>query len=307
MSYLDRFRGPEKTASTEEAAPLDLSAISGADLLAGLEDGSIVLTEPESEEPTVTPAEEPTGIEALTDEQLATLAAELEGPEKTAADEEAAYWDAAGRTFARGFLAETAEPEITGDTNIHDVLEKVAAKFHPIRGSAGECVKWDAGEKKWVPATQKEADAAERMGADYNGPQIKRLGMIKNAGVDKTVRGMGDWLIKNVTPMGRRNVEAVEQVGKQTGKLKKAIREVAGGTKINAGSEVKDLLKNPALATDDMPGVQGRLKKLIKAKGDAGATASSKLGQRVAGYGALGLGGAAAVGTTAAVASKLTD
>lgn len=300
MSYLDRLRGIAKTASEEEGTPVDLSTISGADLLAGLNDGSIVLSEPEAPAAVETPAEKaPEGIEALSDEQLQALATELETPvEKTASDEEAAYWDAAGRTFARGFLAETAGPEITGDTNVLDALEKTAANPAVLKGAAAKGVK-----------TLKELREGfirdARSGRDWE--RASKAAVEKTAGVDKTVRGMGNWIIKNVTPMGRRNAEAVEQVGKQTGKLKKLLAaEAPDAPKKAISGAMKDLIKDPSKAGAGTP-VSGRLAKLIKAKGNAEATASSKLGQRVAGYGALGLGGAAAVGTTAAVANKLTD
>lgn len=122
-SYLSLLSGKTKTASAEpELQEIDLSKISGADLLAGLEDGSIVLPEQEK----VAEEEGEFDLSKLSEEQLLQLAEELGGQEKVASDE-ADSWDAAGRIFARGFLDEIdSGAEITGDMNVRDVLEKQA-------------------------------------------------------------------------------------------------------------------------------------------------------------------------------------
>ena len=123
-SYLNLVSGKTKTASAEpQYQEIDLSQISGADLLAGLEDGSIVLPEQEKV------AEDEAGdfdLSGLSEEQLLRLAEELGGQEKVASDE-AESWDAAGRIFARGFMDEIdGGAEIAGDMNIRDALEKQA-------------------------------------------------------------------------------------------------------------------------------------------------------------------------------------
>ena len=221
-SYLNLVSGKTKTASAEpQYQEIDLSQISGADLLAGLEDGSIVLPEQEKV------AEEEAGdfdLSGLSEEQLLQLAEELGGQEKVASDE-AESWDAAGRIFARGFLDEIdGGAEVTGDMNIRDALEK-------------------------------------------------------SAGIDSKVQGVGRWLLEKATPMGRRHVKAVGEAKGARDALSSAMRNQLG----SGGSSHLQV----ALARRRTEGLR---KALIHAGSAVGATASSKTGRRVAGYGAIGTG-----------------
>jgi hypothetical protein len=129
---------------------IDLSTISAADFLQGLEDGTIIM--PEAEKTAG-------GVESLTDEQLLALEAELSGEEKVAdvdvsaltdeqlleleqelsqgavekvAEDEIEVWRQAGRDAARGMLEKTAEDEIevwrqSGRDAARGMLEKTAS------------------------------------------------------------------------------------------------------------------------------------------------------------------------------------
>jgi len=142
-SYLNLISGKTKTASAEpEFQEIDLSKISGAQLLAGLEDGSIVLPEQEK----VAEEEGEFDLSGLSEEQLLQLAEELGGQEKVASDE-AESWEAAGRIFARGFMDEIdGGAEITGDMNVRDVLEKQAGIMDYASKDGLSAIKQRAGQ-----------------------------------------------------------------------------------------------------------------------------------------------------------------
>tara|TARA_Y100000310_G_scaffold319744_1_gene375407 strand:- start:61 stop:855 length:795 start_codon:yes stop_codon:yes gene_type:complete len=99
---LAQIYGLDKTASADDGS-IDLDNISGAQLLAGLESGEIVLEGDEEIEKEA--GDEEIDLSQFTGTELLSLLEEMEeGTEKVASD--ADYWEQAGRSFAGGYADE---------------------------------------------------------------------------------------------------------------------------------------------------------------------------------------------------------
>jgi hypothetical protein len=119
---------------------IDLSTISAADFLQGLEDGTIVM--PEAEKTAG-------GVESLTDEQLRALEAELGEEEKVADVDVSTLTDEQllelEQELTQGEVEKVAADEIeawrqAGRDAARGVLEKTAAEKHEVYGRTGEHV-----------------------------------------------------------------------------------------------------------------------------------------------------------------------
>ena len=114
-SVLARIYGHEKTAS--DNSELDLTQISAADLLAGLEDGSIVMPEGEK-----TAGDGEVDLSQISGAQLLEMLEQVEAEEsgevieKMAADGSLDYFDTAGRIMAHAHADELAK--MAGDEDI---------------------------------------------------------------------------------------------------------------------------------------------------------------------------------------------
>jgi hypothetical protein len=116
------FAGKNKTASEEEAQgePIDLSKITAAEFVAGINDGSIIMPETEGDDdPEKTSSEEEIDLSKLTGRQLLELYAEAEEDKEKTAQEaelqkmaesgELQKWDMAGRVMAHAMNDELSK------------------------------------------------------------------------------------------------------------------------------------------------------------------------------------------------------
>ena len=113
-----------KTASEEEAVTLD--QVSAADFLAAVNAGEVNLAdfiEPAEGEKVAAEEEGEIDLSQFSDEELLSIINSIDGEsEKVASDEEAAYWDAAGRAMARAYADElTKEASEEGGFDLNEL------------------------------------------------------------------------------------------------------------------------------------------------------------------------------------------
>jgi hypothetical protein len=137
QDVLAAIYGHDKTASEAQAEELDLTQISGADLLAGLESGEIVLDDGEGEK-TAADEEEIDFSQFSAAELLEALAEIEDESEKTAGDEDFAFFDAAGRIMAHAYADEMdkmASVELPDELEIN--LDEISAEDFMALEEAG--------------------------------------------------------------------------------------------------------------------------------------------------------------------------
>ena len=181
--------GINKTAS-EETEEIDLNQISAAQLLAGLEDGSIVLPENLEKE---AGEDEEIDLSKLSGAELLALLNEVEGEDtldKMASDGSAEYWDMAGRIMAHAYADEMSKVageelpdvidinEIDGETMLA-LLEsgeyEIADGFDKEAGARAQAAKaWLQRQGKRVSEGAKKGWESTKGGAKKAGGEIKK-------------------------------------------------------------------------------------------------------------------------------------
>lgn len=205
--------GLSKTASED----IDLTQISGADLLAGIDAGEIELQGGPADNNNDDTGDDEPDFSGMSGTDLVNALEELdaqEGVEKLAASGDIEYWDAAGRVMAHAYADETTK--IASETNIPDEIdldeisaedalaliesgefevaeeepaapadgaEKVAGRLRAVAGAAGKWAKkpyTSYGRSMKAQARQAAAGHPKARGAAGQRGKAARTALTKN-------------------------------------------------------------------------------------------------------------------------------
>jgi len=251
-----------KTASEEEAVTLE--QVSAADFLAAVNAGEVNLADfIEDDGEKVASDEGEIDLSQFSDEELMSIINEIDGDsEKTASDEETAYWDAAGRMMARGYadeLSKEASEEGGVDLNQLDAQEIV--------------------ELGYALHNEMSKEASEEEDFDIDLNQLTAEEFIELAGA---LEG----------EMGKHASESLDLNELSVDEFLTFAGEVEGELMKTAKEDKRTFPISRALTSANMGGAYGGLAGAVEGAG-AGALLAKKLGisrNKAAALGAAGLG-----------------